>query len=358
MLRMINILSLKCGLAFAPYIGDSLSASLEKVSVAWSIKQGGAGFVMRSQETDNGSLVLVHQNRTASLTKDDLYHYQATIQFRSEHYDVARTSDEVVLATINEDVLLSHPQSEIWLSRGDLGYIVEQFQGGPRQQLQSYSPPEWLSVSTAAGRLLISDQRSGRWVLLSAGHIDELERRSGRLSEPYSGRRDTPPVISVKGIEIHLQFAFGLLSALESFAGNGTVSSFSDRAPDFRLIVSPSPEGLAISDGTIRAAVTRKEAPKWAALLREGLESLNAVQMQRSNIRTVFADGENGRWVLQWGDEICLPPGHAWAGANYAETAGEFLAFKKTNRYSLVLNRANGNCVALSPEELQRLVSS
>src|SRR6185295_9464569 len=79
--------------------------------------------------------------------------------------------------------------------------------------------PDWLNISTGAGQLLISDQRNGRWVLLGADHIKELERRLGLLADfPSSSQQVKPPTISVKGIIVHLQSAFTLADALEAFA--------------------------------------------------------------------------------------------------------------------------------------------
>src|SRR5439155_1580992 len=69
--------------------------------------------------------------------------------------------------------------------------------------------PEWLSVSTGGGRLLLSDQRTARWVLLGEDHMRELERRIETLRVPtVAPPRLEPPTISLKGLTVHLQSAF------------------------------------------------------------------------------------------------------------------------------------------------------
>ena len=359
---MINILSLKCSLAFAPYITESISEFLGGAGTARSIRQGGSGFVIRS-EVEPSSLsrmVLMHQNRKSTLDGADLWHYQATVRLRSEFYDVARTSDEVILATVNDALLLSHPQSEVWLSGADLAFLVGQFRGEPVPESRLYSKPEWLNVSAGAERLLISDQRTGRWVLLAPDQINELEKRAAALVEAGANPpRAYPPIILVKGIAVHLQSALRLAAALELFADTGTVERFSEQAPGFRLTVAPCMEGMEITDGERRAALTRKESPKWAALTRARLESLNAEEVLRGGIRTVFVDGDDGRWVLQWGDEVLLPTDYEAGGPSFASGSQQLknrhLISKKTGEYLVILDPFTGNCIALESNELKYL---
>jgi hypothetical protein len=361
---MINILSVKCSLAFAPYLTESISEFLGGAGTARSIRQGGSGFIIRSEvEPSNpGRMVLLHQDRKSTLDGEDLLHYQAAVRLRSEFYDVARTSDEVILATVNDALLLSHPQSEMWLSRTDLAFLVGQFRGQPVPESRLYSKPEWLNVSAGGGRLLISDQRTGRWVLLAPDQINELEKRAAALSEAGANPpRAYPPVILVKGIAVHLQSAIRLAAALELFADAGTVERFSEQAPGFRLTVAPGIEGMEITDRENRAALTRKESPKWAALTRARLLSLNAEEVLRGRIRTVFADADDGRWVLQWGDEVLLPTDYAFGDASFASDSEQLkdrhLISKRTDDYLIVLDRFNGNCIALESNELKYLAS-
>ncbi|HEY6328624.1 MAG TPA: hypothetical protein VI756_04735 [Blastocatellia bacterium] len=355
---MINILSVKCSLAFAPYLLESLAELRKGGKVARSIKQGGSGFVIRG-DANGGSaglacLSIMHQHRTSTLGPEALAHYQATIAFRSEVYDIARTSDEVILASVNDLLLMSHPQSEIWLSSADLSFLANEFCGQPAPERfsepDSYRKPDWLNVSSGGGRLLVSDQRTGRWVLLSAEHIAELERRAPNLGLPAIDRA-RPPVILVKGVTVHLQSAFRLLRAMQVFLDSGVVEGFSEQAATFRLAASPAPEGLELRDADSRVALTKKECGKWADLIGDQLRSLNASEVERGDIRTVFVDDDGGRWVLQWADEILVPRGVDLEKGDGFHTSGA-LRSRKTRDYLVVLNASNGNCVALSPVEL------
>src|SRR5213083_2576636 len=107
---MINILSIRCSLAFAPYVAESATEYLREGTLASRVvRQGGSGLIIRS----DGDVVLMHQNRQATLSREDAMHYFATVRFRCEVYDVLRMPDEVVLVNVGKEVLLSHPQSDL-----------------------------------------------------------------------------------------------------------------------------------------------------------------------------------------------------------------------------------------------------
>src|SRR4030095_14945280 len=158
---MINILSIQCDLAFAPYLAESVTEFLREGGVASRVvRQAGSGLIIRS----DGEMVLRHQNREANLPREEAIHYLATVEFRCEHYDVLRMQDEVVLANVGCELLLSHPQSELWLSRDAVAALVTAFNSGASLTADQNRAdlPEWLSVSSGGGRLLLSDQRTAR----------------------------------------------------------------------------------------------------------------------------------------------------------------------------------------------------
>ena len=103
--------------------------------------------------------------------------------------------------------------------------------------------------SGSAGRLLLSDQRTGRWVLLGAEHIAEARRRLAQLA-PASRTvsRIKPPTWTIKGVTVHLQSAFKLADALERFAASGDVMTFAEQSPGFELAVEQTKEGMALRD--------------------------------------------------------------------------------------------------------------
>jgi hypothetical protein len=119
--------------------------------------------------------------------------------------------------------------------------------------------------------------------------------------------RPEPPIISIKGVVVHLQSAFRLADALERFADTGEVSAFEELAPAFQLTVSKATEGIEMRDSANRVGLTSREARKWAAIVRDELARVNAEYRERGSVRTVFADVQRGRWVLQWGDEVFVP---------------------------------------------------
>ena len=313
--------------------------------------------IIRSEDR----LALRHQNRQAELGSEEVRHYLATIEFRIDAFDILRTSDEVVLASFQGNLFLSHPQSDLWLDRSAVEYLVAA--AAQATFPESAALPDWLSISTGAGRLLISDQRNGRWVLLGADHIAELERRLPFLY----GTRQTdahpkPPVILLKGVEIHLQSARRLAKTLQEFSDSGEVSPFEEAAPQFSLRVVKSTEGIEIGDSAARIGMTRREARKWAAIIDAELSRLNVTEKEHGLIRTVFADAEGGRWVLQWGDEVFVPmecladPAGPCSPGVFKENAR--LSGRTVDGILVLLSPHNSACVALAPPKTEEFVSN
>jgi hypothetical protein len=60
--------------------------------------------------------------------------------------------DEVVLASASDWLLISHPQSELWLDRAATSRLIAIFGGDD----DCGGLPNWLAVSMGGGRLLIS----------------------------------------------------------------------------------------------------------------------------------------------------------------------------------------------------------
>lgn len=367
---MINLLSIRCSLAFAPYVIESTSEFLNGgVVKSRVVRQGGNGLILRS----DADIVLRHQNRQVQFGREEARHYSATVGFRHEFYQVARTEDEVVVANVGSEILLSHPQSDLWLTRRAGAALSETFRAGSASTSPS-GLPEWLTVSAGGGRLLISDQRNGRWVLLGEDHIGEIERRLELLQDPRDASAlPRPPTISLKGVTVHLQSALKLAETLGEFAETGRFQSFADRAPAFAFSAREATEGIEITDGTARVGLTAKESRKWAEIIRGELARLNFSCMTRGKIRTVFADAERGRWVLQWGDEVLVS---AWermhpclqtfelnasenlAGNDACAPSMESLEVKRVDDFLLLLSTATGACVALDQSELARFSES
>ena len=353
---MINILSLNCGLAFAPYLADSLSVFLSHgPPISRAIRQGGSGLIIRSEDR----LVLRHQNRQAELGNEEARHYLETIEFRIDAFDILRTSDEVVLAAFQGDLFLSHPQSDLWLDRSAVEYLVAA--AAQATFPDSAALPDWLSISTGAGRLLISDQRNGRWVLLGADHLAELDRRLRCLYvTKQTDAHPKPPVILLKGVKIHLQSARRLAKALQEFSDSGEVSPFEEAAPQFSLRVVKSTEGIEIGDSAARIGITRREARKWAAIIEAELSRLNVTEREHGLIRTVFADAEGGRWVLQWGDEVFVPmeclAESAGPGSPRVFKENARLAGRTVDGFLILLSLQDSACVALTSSETEELL--
>jgi hypothetical protein len=350
---MINIKSIGCGLAFAPYILESLNSYVESGRVMPQVvKQAASGLILRSEE----DLIIHYQNREVSLNQDEARHYLETVKFRQVVFEICRTSGEVVLANIARALLLSHPQSEIWLERSEIPYLIAAFQGSRDETIDVL--PEWLTISGGDGKLVLSDGRNGRWVLLGQDHLLELERRLPLMGLALANESlKKPPTIQMKGLNIHLQSAFKLLSTFEEFSLNGDFLPYEEYTPTYSLRVLRTIEGMKITDGNLLISVLAKEARKWTAIVESELEKLNAVEAERGNLKTVFASDTTGFWILQSGDEICLsneqkqtlikhPNSQLTTSRLIAKTEGEF---------SLILDQVTGACVALNSEEIEKL---
>jgi len=350
MLIGINILSVRSSLAFATYLSEAFREFIDDRSVSARVpRQGGKGFAVRS----DGDLVLRHEHRQESLVLEEVRHYAATTKMRSQIYDVLRMQDEVVLANVGPELLLSHPQSEMWLSEQTVFALVETF-GSASSAIAHAGIPEWLKVSLGGGRLLLSDQRTGRWVLLGDDHVNELRERLAQLAiESTPLQFQSPPVINLKGIGIHLQSALTLVSKMEDFAAGREVIAFEEVTPSYSFKVSTSANGLEISDDDNHAVLNSRETRKWIDLVKAKIEALHISQLERGRIRTVFASDNGGRWILQWGDEVFVP-------GNAHETVGRLpdtpraesgLIARSIDGFLVVMNSSTGNCVALTEFE-------
>jgi hypothetical protein len=352
---MINLLAIRCSLAFATYILESVESFLRDGEAASRVvRQAANGFIIRSED----SLLLRHQNREAALGREEAKHFLATVSFRAQFYDVARKSDEVILASIGNDLLLSHPQSEMWLDGKAIPSLLAAFNG--TISLNDGTLPEWLTLSGGDGRLLLSDQRSGRWVLLGSDHFAEFERRYKQLaSQGEYAKTIKPPTILLKGLNLHLQSAFKLAQTFEEFADTGAFTPFEEFTPAYQLIVMRATEGMKISDTNLLVALTPKEARKWAAILLAELEKFQAREFVRGSMKTVLAKTEQGLWVLQWGDEVLLAFEEMEKITSFQdrEWQTDRLAFKRHDDFLLILEKVSGNCVALTNEELAGIIS-
>jgi hypothetical protein len=157
-----------------------------------------------------------------------------------------------------------------------------------------------------------------------------------------------------------LQSAFRLAETLEKFAETGSFAAFGEIAPGFSLRAKSSTEGIEIADSDRRVALTSKEARKWASILRTELARLNASCFERGRVRTVFADADQGRWILQWGDEVLLRDTLLSqikaARIGQPVLQNQSLALKRTPEFLLLLLPASGECVALDESEQKQLV--
>ena len=351
---MINILSIKCSISFAPYLAVSLAEFLsDGVTGSRVVRQGGSSLTLRS----DGNLVLRHEHRQASLGAEEARHYSAIVRFRCEFYDVSRMQAEVVLANLGDELLLSHPQSQMWLKSETVAALVRAFTSDSTARAgESLSGfPEWLKLSTGGASLLLSDQRTGRWVLLGEDHMRELARRQGLLHSSDGAVCGPPPTIQLKGLTVHLQSALNLAGTLEEFANTGRVTPFEEITPIYSLKASEFTEGIELRDSDKRVALTAREARKWTGIIGAELDRLNVREILRGGIRTVFARTEGGRWILQWGDEVFVPktalarvlsyPGAILSGATSYPIA------KRSEEFLLLLGPANGACVALTDSE-------
>jgi hypothetical protein len=350
---MINILAIRCSLAFAPYISESAEAFLTDHSPpSRVIRQAANGLIVRPEN----ALSLRHQNREAALDRKDVEHYLATVQFRQQEYDVVRTSDEVVFANLGRFLLLSHPQSEMWIDAGVIPTLLASFHGAIGAGKETL--PEWLTLSGGNGRLLLSDQRNGRWVLLGSDHFSELERRMELLNDSALPQTvEKPPRISLKGLTIPLQAVHRLQQTLEEFAESGDLQPYEELSPTYQLIVMRALEGIKLSDGNLLVAMTVREAQKWAAILTAEIDKYNIEQYERGSIRTVLARVDGGVWIMQWGDEMYL----SFADRKGLQMkkreihANQRISGVEVNEFQLLLDRVTGSCVALTKEEQRSL---
>ncbi|MBI3654439.1 MAG: hypothetical protein HY231_25705 [Acidobacteria bacterium] len=351
---MINLLSIQCGLTFAPYLVESVAAFLETGETsARVIRQAANGFIVRAED----KLWFRHQNHEAVLTRADAGHFLATIGFRQEVYDVKRTMDEVVFASVGKQLLLSHPQSEMWVEAHALPTLLEAFHhttSGKREHL-----PEWLTIAGGDGRLLLSDQRNGRWVLLGADHYAELERRFdvlNREGSPTSSAK--PPTFILKGAKIALQSLIKLEQSLEAFAETGAFTPYEEITPAYQLLVMQAIEGMKISDGKVKVAITRKEAAKWSAILKSEIATYRLQRIERGSIRTVLATVAEGKWLLQWGDEVLVSEAdvHDLLSLKAYATSEGRLASKQEGSFLLLLDKTSGGCVALNQDEIESAI--
>ena len=351
---MINILSIRCSLAFAPYLLEALEAYLENgIAPPRVVRQAANGLVIRA---DN-ALILRHQNSESSFGESYARHYLATVRFRSEFYDIALKSDEVVIANLGTSLFLSHPQSQMLIDANYLPSLLTAFtQSLKSEEIESL--PEGLTVSGGDGRLLLSDSRNGRWVLLGSDHFQEFQRRynvitsAGDFAQPGN-----PPVIPIKGIKVHLQSALRFARELEAFAETGQFVDYADITPSYSLMLMRANEGIKVSDGNMIVAINQREARKWAAILQSEIERLNLREIERGGITTVIADTEQGRWVLQMGDEVLIAEDEKRQIRELNLVASSNLASKRESDFMLVLAKASGGCVALTHEEEKFLIA-
>jgi hypothetical protein len=122
---MINILSLRCALAFAPYLAESAEQfGNEKRVASRVVRQGGNGLIIRSDD----QFRLRHQNREVALSDHEARHYRAAIQLRIDTFEIERMQDEVVMSSFGRDLVLSFPQSEMWLEGDHVFEIVRAYE--------------------------------------------------------------------------------------------------------------------------------------------------------------------------------------------------------------------------------------
>lgn len=340
---MINILSVRCSLAFAPYLVESLAQFLDSGNVTPRVVlQGGTGMIMRF----DGELAIRYQEREYRLGPYEACHYSATLNLRAEAYDITMMPDEIVMSNFNGAVVLSHPQSEMWLEAPVVDALAQAFNRG---KAVASVLPEWLSASLGGGRLLLSDQRTGRWVLLGSDHVEALASRLPSLSAAKPHTSSKPPTIEIKGLSIHLQSAIKLARTLANFAATGEIESYDEITPLYSLSVSKVTDRIELSDSNNRVAITKREATKWASLISAELERLNTMQFERGQIRTTLVDCDGGRWILQWGDAVFIPRGFDSAFKD-GRCADKF-RMKKIGELTTLLDHHTADCVALSDSE-------
>jgi hypothetical protein len=154
---------------------------------------------------------------------------------------------------------------------------------------------------------------------------------------------------------VHLQSALKLAETLEAFANTGNVTPFEEITSIYLLAASRCTEGLELRDSDKRVAFTSREARKWAAIISSELERVNARQVERGRIRTVFVDSEDGRWILQWGDQVFIPNDALSkllpSASSTVSCATDYPSFKRTGNFLLLLSPDTSACVALNDAE-------
>ena len=350
---MINLGPIRCSLAFAPYLLEALNEFATSGSLHDRVvKQAGSGLIIRKDTMP----LIRYQNRELHLDDDAVSHYIATIRLRSEHYGIRRTSDEVIIAGVCDTVLISHPQSELWLDQLSGSSIVSSFDS---EIPAAESLPAWLTISTMPGRLLLSDQRTGRWVLLSQEHVTEISERLSTLSKPSDTAARVAPKVELKGIPLPLQLVFAVLAMLDAYSKESPVIQHEWSLPEFRLSSRLNAGTLELSDGNVRVAISRREAVKWVQLLEAELERYGAVQIHRGQVETTFANVDTGTWVLQGGDEVLLKfaADRQTDDALEALIESDRLVISRGDALTLILDSFTGACVGLSSTELKSLTT-
>jgi hypothetical protein len=244
--------------------------------------------------------------------------------------------------------------------------VVESFRAGDAAAANCFAVPDWLVISASGDRILLSDQRNGRWVLLAAEHIDYLESAGSDSAFVPADRRHPRaycPAVTVKGIEVPMISVFRVAEALEGFAATGKLTTMTEVTPDATIGIGPAVEGIELRDSSHRVGLNAREASKWASIIRSEIERLNAAEFERGCIRTVVANSGEGRWLVQGGDHIhagtslideCRRRASAVLEDSPVEEGGLFA--RRSNDRMLILSRATGHCVALAEPEVEALL--
>ncbi|MEW6129251.1 MAG: hypothetical protein AB1757_19580 [Acidobacteriota bacterium] len=350
---MVNILSIRCSLAFIPYLLESLNEFIERGEVTPAlVKQAASGLMIRADER----LSLRYQNQEVGLARSDAIHFRATLELRNNFFAITRTSNEVILAQVDDNLLLSHPQSEIWLDSIAVHNIIAVHKNP--KGLSGLPFPDWLSVSASETTMLLSDGRNGRWVLLGDDHLLEFEKRVAVLRQAkiqYPKR--IPPTIQMKGVKIYFQSLQKLILAIKQFSETGDFQPFIESSASYSLFVQKAPEGMKISDNSLVISITQKEARKWIMILEAELDKYQVEEFRRGQIHTLMMKMDDGYWLLQGGDEIFIEATRLsdFLDSNFTQQPEHHLVFSKQAEFHLILNKANGNCVALKGEEINRI---
>jgi hypothetical protein len=304
-------------------------------------------------------LILGHQEHEARLSLGCAQHYKAVIDFRSLSLQISRLSDEVVMATTSGGILLSYPQSEMWLEPDEAAGIVRLFREPESSRAGATRLPSWLLASVSGDRLLLSDQRNARWVLLASEHIEDLERRAKTAVTATAGQPRRSPQITVKGIQVRLQPAFLVAEALDAFARTGQFVEFEEEAPESAVAVARAGERIELRVSDQRAGFDVREAAKWAAVIRAELDTLKAVQLDSGAVPTTVVDTADGRWVLQRGDEVLVPLAlvERLRGSRGPKSGVEDqVSFALGTDSLLMMSHPSCSCVAIGGREMDALL--